>query len=270
MLLDFTVSEVSIQVEELTVNSEILNREVECVLYLPDMEGVVEPLHLLLINDGQDLETMQYEQILQPLYKKNQISPILTVGIKAGDRLQEFGISGTPDYKGRGAEAGKYRQFVVEELLPAFYKKTNISEFASSSIIGFSLGAVSAFDIAWHHANIFSKVGAFSGAFWWRSKEAKKGAPDKNRIVHKLIKSTQEKPSLKFWFEAGTQDEKSDRNQNGIIDSIDDTTSLLNELYKKGYERNLDTRYMEIIGGRHDVATWARLMPCFLLWAFGK
>ncbi|RNI23020.1 alpha/beta hydrolase [Rufibacter latericius] len=270
MLLDFRVSEVSIREEELTVNSEILNREVECVLYLPDMDGVVEPLHLLLINDGQDLQTMQYEKILRTLYKKNRINPILTVGIKAGNRLQEFGISGTPDYKGRGSEAEKYRQFVVDELLPAIYEKTNITEFASSSIIGFSLGAVSAFDIAWNHSDIFSKVGAFSGAFWWRSKEARKEAPDNHRIVHKLIQASQEKPELKFWFEAGTQDEKSDRNQNGIIDSIDDTTSLIHELYKKGYERNKDTRYMEIIGGRHDVATWARLMPCFLLWAFAK
>jgi enterochelin esterase-like enzyme len=270
MLLEYIATDVRIRTEELTVTSEFLNRDVECVLYLPDMDGVVEPLHLLLVNDGQDLATMQYDQILQPLYKRKQINPLLTVGIKAGERTKEFGISGVPDYKGRGTEADNYRQFVVQELLPAIYEKTSIYEFATTSIMGFSLGAVSAFDIAWRHADIFATVGAFSGAFWWRKKEAKKDFPDKHRITHKLVSSTQEKPDLKFWFEAGTQDEKSDRNQNGIIDSIDDTTSLILELYKKGYKKGEEVKYYELIGGRHDLATWGKLMPCFLLWAFSR
>jgi enterochelin esterase family protein len=270
MLLEFATSEVSIREEELTVNSEFLNREVSCVLYLPDMEGVVEPLHLLLVNDGQDLEPMQYSHVLQTLYKKKQIFPVLTVGIKAGERITEFGISGTPDYKERGSDAENYRNFVVQELLPAINEKTNHLEFSSTSIIGFSLGAVSALDIAWKHSDIFSRLGAFSGAFWWRSKKPVKGAPDKHRIAHKMISNTPGKPELKFWFEAGTQDEKSDRNQNGIIDSIDDTTSLIAKLYAKGYERNKDVTYVELVGGKHDIATWARMMPNFLVWAFGK
>ncbi|GGK85176.1 alpha/beta hydrolase [Rufibacter glacialis] len=270
MLLEYIVSEVGIQVEEFTVKSEILDREVECVLYLPQLEGLVEPPHLLLVNDGQDLPAMQYDQILQQLYKRKSLCPILTVGIKAGDRLQEFGVSGTPDYKGRGAEAEKYRQFVVQELLPAISAETSLYSFSSTSIIGFSLGAVSALDIAWRHPHIFSRVGAFSGAFWWRSQEAKADAPDQHRIVHDLVSKSPEKPNLHFWFQAGTQDEKSDRNQNGIIDSIDDTTSLIYELYQKGYQKNQDATYYELIGGRHDVATWGRMMPVFLQWAFGK
>lgn len=270
MLLEYIMSDVNIKVEPLTITSELLNREVECILYIPEFEGLAEPLHLLLVNDGQDLETMQYDQILQPLYKKNLISPVLTVGIKAGDRIREFGISGTPDYKGRGADAEKYRLFVIQELLPAIQERTGISEFASRVIKGFSLGAVSAFDIAWHHSDLFSKIGAFSGSFWWRSKTSMKGYPDKHRITHKMVRRSEEKPNLKFWFEAGTQDEKSDRNRNGIIDSIDDTTSLILELYKKGYTPNQDVKYIELVGGRHDVPTWGKMMPDFLVWAFGK
>lgn len=270
MLLDFAMPEVSIRAAELVVTSAILEREVTCVVYLPEMEDVVEPLHLLLLNDGQDLETMQYEQILQNLYHKKQIRPVLTVGIKAGDRLKEFGVSGQPDFKGRGADAQKYRQFIVEELLPAICAHTSIDTFASYSIAGFSLGALSALDVAWHHADIFSKVGAFSGSFWWRSKNSTKENPDGHRIAHNLVRASMEKPDLKFWFEAGTQDEKSDRNQNGIIDSIDDTTALIYELYQKGYRKSEDVAYVELVGGRHDVPTWGRMMPCFLRWAYGN
>src|SRR5687767_7879978 len=119
MALQMTIAEVSINESELTLTSGILNREVTCLLYLPDMNDVVEPLHLLLVNDGQDLPTMNYNQILHTLYQKRLIKPVLTVGIKAGERLHEYGISGQPDFKDRGDQAELYRRFISEELLPA-------------------------------------------------------------------------------------------------------------------------------------------------------
>ncbi|MDQ4139222.1 MAG: alpha/beta hydrolase-fold protein [Bacteroidota bacterium] len=270
MLVNFTKADVRICVDEWTLKSAILDREVTCVVYLPEMADVTEPLHLLLINDGQDLATMQYDQILLNMYQKKDIQPVVTVGIKAGNRLQEYGISGQPDFKGRGSAALEYRQFIMQELLPAIYTQTNFSAFASYTIAGFSLGALSAFDVAWHEDNIFSKVGAFSGSFWWRSKDFTMEEPDEHRIAHTLINNSSTKPGLKFWIQAGTQDEKSDRNQNGIIDSIDDSTSLIYELYQKGYQKGKDVRYVELIGGKHDVATWGKMMPEFLCWAFGK
>jgi enterochelin esterase-like enzyme len=269
MFLEFPKAGARINTEEWTLPSAYLAREVTCVIYQPEIEVTLEPLHLLLINDGQDLAPMHFDQILARMYRKEQIYPVLTVGIKAGNRLEEFGISGKADYKGRGAQATAYRQFITEELLPALHYKYEQPEFASYTVAGFSLGALSAFDIAWHHPYIFSRVGGFSGSFWWRSKEATPKNPDKHRIAHKLIRSTNQIPALQFWLQAGTQDEKSDRNQNGIIDSIDDTTSLIQELYRKGYKRDI-IKYLELIGGKHDIPTWARIMPNFLCWAFGK
>jgi enterochelin esterase-like enzyme len=227
-------------------------------------------LHLLLLNDGQDLETMQYDQILRQLYRKNLISPVLTIGIKAGNRLQEYGITNRPDFKKRGAQARNYSRFIREELLPAIHAQTGLENFASYNIAGFSLGALSAFDIAWHQSDIFSKVGAFSGSFWWRSKDIGAGYTSNDRIAHKLIRDTRKKPDLKFWFMVGTKDEDTDRDQNGIVDSVDDTTDLILELYKKGYTRNKDINYVELIGGRHDVPTWGSMMPKFLLWAYRR
>ncbi|MEO8416960.1 MAG: esterase, partial [Ginsengibacter sp.] len=76
-------------------------------------------------------------------------------------------------------------------------------------------------------------------------------------------------PWLKFFFETGTLDETADRNNNGIIDSIDDTLSLIEELVTKGYNPSGDIRYLEIKDGRHDVATWGRAFPEFLKWGWG-
>jgi hypothetical protein len=64
-------------------------------------------------------------------------------------------------------------------------------------------------------------------------------------------------------------DETMDRNNNGIIDSIDDTLDLINELVRKGYNRDDDIFYLEMPEGRHDVATWSRAMPVFLKWGWG-
>ena len=76
-------------------------------------------------------------------------------------------------------------------------------------------------------------------------------------------------PWLKFFYETGTLDETADRNKNGIIDSIDDTLSLIEELVSKGYDPSADIRYLEIKDGKHDVATWGRAFPEFLKWGWG-
>ena len=73
-------------------------------------------------------------------------------------------------------------------------------------------------------------------------------------------------PGMKFFFECGTVDETEDRNENGIIDSIDDTKDLISALTDKGYDPQLDIFYHEIEGGKHDIATWALAFPVFLKW----
>ena len=60
-----------------------------------------------------------------------------------------------------------------------------------------------------------------------------------------------------------------DRNKNGIIDSVDDTLDLIKELTAKGYNANKDIYYVEMKDGRHDITTWAQVMPEFLKWGWG-
>jgi hypothetical protein len=87
--------------------------------------------------------------------------------------------------------------------------------------------------------------------------------------MHLQVRSGKFKPGLKFWFQTGTQDEGSDRNENGVIDSIDDTLDLIAELTKKGYRPFVDIEYHEVKDGKHHPETWAEAMPFFLSWAFG-
>jgi enterochelin esterase-like enzyme len=240
-------------------------------VYTPENLLGNELIHLLLVNDGQDLAQMQVEESLQSLYSKWLIEPVITVGIKAGEeRLQEYGVANRPDFKNRGGKAHLYTDFVLNELLPFLQKEIGQPINGKKAFAGFSLGGLTAFDVAWNNSNIFDVVGVFSGSFWWRKKDLTDGYTDNDRILHQMIAETKGKPALKFWLMTGTEDEKADRNQNFIIDSIDDTIDVIKALAKKGYQRPDDIFYFEMVGGKHDVPTWAKAFPKFLEWAFAK
>lgn len=253
--------------------SKFLLREVIIDCYIPSPETVNGNLSLLLINDGQDLPKMPFDEILDSLLSTNKISPIFCVGIYCStDRKNEYGTAKVLDYKGRGAKALQYQFFVMQELLPFLRKTYHIYSFKEKSFAGFSLGGLSALDIVWNQAEEFSKVGVFSGSLWWRDKDQDDADFDeeKDRIMHRQVREGEYKSWLKFFFEVGTLDETGDRNNNGIIDSIDDTVSLMETLVKKGYHPNDDIQYLEIEDGHHDVETWARAFPEFLEWGWGN
>jgi enterochelin esterase family protein len=263
--------EIEIAEKNITLKSETLKREVTCTFLMPEYTEFDGALNLLLLNDGQEAQNLQLKETIEELTNSGRIKPLLAVAIHANEeRLQEYGTSGKPDFKKRGAKASLYAEFIKSELLPAIHELTGIEKFESTAFAGFSLGGLSALDIAWNNPELFDKAGIFSGSFWWRSKDLNKGYTDNDRIMHSIIRNTETKHALKIWLQTGTKDETADRNKNGIIDSIDDTIDLIKELENKGYKRPDDIKYLELVGGSHDTATWAKAMPKFLVWAFGR
>jgi len=265
--------EVEVTVYDKVITSLHLNREVRVDFYMPPEWSYAGEMSLLLINDGQDLPKMNFRHILGSLYAANKISSLLCVGIHCSeDRKNEYGTAIMLDYKGRGTKAGKYQKFIFRELLPFIKKTCGVSKFREKSFCGFSLGALSALDIVWNHPHEFTKAGLFSGSFWWRtvSQEDSLFDEDLHRIMHLQIRKGPYFPGLKFFFATGTHEEVADRNNNGVIDAIDDTVSLIYELVQKGYDRETDIKYLEVKDGKHDVPTWGRAFPAFLEWGWGR
>jgi enterochelin esterase-like enzyme len=261
-----------LEVEQRIVYSEYLERDVVVDLYIPDKKDLRAEMPLLLVNDGQDLVTMDFAAILDSLFCSGHIPPLVCVGIHCGaDRLNEYGTACRPDYKGRGAKAGLYNKFILDELLPFLRKELNVSDFTEKSFAGFSLGGLSAIDIVWNHANQFTKVGVFSGALWWRRKGYEDNGyhSDKDRIMHLQVQKGSCSPWLQFFFQCGQLDETADRNNNGIIDSIEDAGDLIEDLRALGY-KDEQIRYLELEDGGHNVETWARAFPEFLRWGWGS
>ncbi len=269
----YSLKEVSVLVEQNLIKSTFLKRTVVVDFYFPANVNTANSASVLLINDGQDMVRMEFAEILEKMYGVDMISPLICICIHCGmERKREYGVAGIPDYKGRGDKAQLYTRFILEELLPVVKSRFPETESKPKAFAGFSLGALSALDIVWHHPDIFNKAGVFSGSLWWRSidQELPEYDDQEHRIIHKVIREDVAKPGLKFFFQCGNMDETKDRNNNGIIDSIDDTLDLMYELKEKGYEPGRDIEYLELSDGRHDVPTWGKAMPVFLNWGWGR
>jgi enterochelin esterase-like enzyme len=255
------------------LQSKLLDREVILSIYYPSVNIAPCKMKMLLINDGQDLETMNFENILFDLYSNGEMQPLFCAGINcSSDRRNEYGTAKFLDYKGRGNKAALYQKFIFEELLPFISSNYTTVSFEEKSFCGFSMGGLSALDIVWNNPGKFKNVGVFSGSLWWRmvSQDDPSFDEESDRIMQHQIRNGAYYPWLKFFFETGTRDETADRNNNGIIDSIDDTLSLIEELIKKGYDAEKDICYLELKDGKHDVATWGRSFPEFLRWGWGS
>jgi iron(III)-enterobactin esterase len=257
-------------VEQKKIRSVYLKREVIVDFYTP-ANFAPSSVSLLLINDGQDLPKMNFTGMLDELLSTGQINSVICIGIHAGDRLVEYGTTRILDFIKRGKKSLIYQKFLLNELLPIAHTNYRIEKFLTKAIAGFSLGGLSAIDTTWNNPEIFSIAGIFSGSLWWRSKDLDDGYNEEtDRIMHRKIREGKYHPGLRFYITTGSLDETADRNNNGIIDSIDDALALIEELKKKGYNAEQDIRYINYEDGKHDVATWGKAMPQFLLWGWGR
>ncbi|HET9824719.1 MAG TPA: alpha/beta hydrolase-fold protein [Chitinophagaceae bacterium] len=260
-----------ILIENTVIHSRFLHREVKIDFFIPKNIIGHSQVSLLLINDGQNMKELGLKFILENSYLQNTITPLLCVGIHAGhERKMEYGTAIQADYLGRGAKAGLYTLFVLHELIPLIRRKFHGLHFKEKAFAGFSLGGLMALDIVWNYPQEFTKVGVFSGSLWWRSLDHTHDEyeDELHRIMHQQIKKGTHHAGLKFFLTTGSLDEIHDRNDNGIIDSIDDTLALINDLESLGYQNGVDICYINYEDGRHDIATWKRAMPEFLKWGW--
>lgn len=258
-----------VDLHELKLRSSYLDRKVKVDLYLPSKAPLYKST--LLLNDGQDMGQLGLVKTFSLALSRMDISNIGIVAIHANEnRMQEYGVAGSPDFKKRGKRAQRHTDFVTKELTPFLQKEYGLMKEDQPNVYaGFSMGGLSALDVTWNYPELFKKVGVFSGSLWWRTLNTGTAKDDASRVMHEKIRESKKREGLKFWFQTGTNDEKRDRNKNGIIDSIDDTVDLIKELKSLGYTDE-DIVYEEVKKGQHNFQTWSRIFPEFLLWAFAE
>ena len=223
---------------------------------------------VIYANDGQDMEAVALAATLDSLQRTGQMAPVIVVAIHATDRVQDYGTAYIPNAQGLGGRADRYGRFLVVELMTLIESRYRVARGPqNTAVMGWSLGGLSAFDLAWRTPDRFGIVGVFSGAFWWRTDDGSVEARQASRIMHRRVRETPGRPALRIWFETGQRDESADRDGDGVIDSVQDTEELIAELERKGYRRGSDVVHLTVMG-THDLPTWKRVLPEWLSWAF--
>jgi len=234
----------------------------------------------LYVNDGQDAETIALAETLNKLYVEQKIGPVIVIAISMlpermatygfSDRAKQLSLAAETKYGPVGSRAHEYSEWAAMELVPyidSHYRTTVKPE--ARTILGWSLGAANAFNIAWNYPDVFSRVGGFSSSFWL---SAKTGDISQS-LAMKLITSKPIPSNFSIWLAVGMKEETDDRDGDGVIDVIDDSQGVVDALNakvllakKNALHDNFQLKiYQE---GKHNLDTWKTMLPDFLQWAY--
>lgn len=254
---------------------------------------------VLYVNDGQDMEAVGLQATLMHLYAQDVIRPLIVVAIDMpGDRMGAYGLSDRAARHGLvaqtrygqvGARAHAYSEWVAKTLVPLVDARYRTRRSADAcAVLGWSLGALNAFNLGWQYPELFGQVGAFSPSFWLSAGRGNPDAVQRTRLAQRMIDSNEPRVGLKLFFAVGTAEETDDRDGDGINDALDDTRDLVDGwrsgdkvnakgLRQLGYPVNMnhaahetrdDVALYVLDGGQHNQASWARMLPVFLRWAY--
>ena len=249
--------------------SGALGRTVRVTIVLPPYYrlNLLSRYPLAVFHDGQDFGRLGLVERLREGYARQAVRPRIVVGVHADERrMREYGTSQVADYAGRGDLAGAHRRFLTTELMPWLRRQFRVARRRQDiALAGFSLGGLSAFDVAWQHAHTFGAVACFSPSFWWRSAPFREDDPDADRIVVETVRHATAAPPLAYYFAAGTAEEASDRNGNGVIDVVDDVRDVVAGLRRLRVPEHC-LRLDVVEGGDHSPASWGPQVMTWLAW----
>ena len=279
-------------------------------VYLPPGYARGSDRHpVLYLNDGQDRDAVALADTLARLAAQGTIRPPIVVAVDMPkDRMGTYGLSDRKDghsivaqtrYGPVGTHAHAYSQWVATVLVPAIDARFRTRTTPDArAVLGWSLGALNAFNLGWQYPELFGRVGAFSPSFWLSSDRSDADAVQRTRLAQRMVDGAEPRNGARWFFAVGTAEDRDDRDGDGINDALDDTRDLidgwnigdaaaakgpalggmaLKGLRQQGYSINLDhaahpnradVALFTLDGGEHNQASWARMLPVFLTWAY--
>ena len=266
---------------------------IHVTVYLPpDYAHSTARYPVLYANDGQDMPAVGLQATLAQLYGEHAIEPIIVVavdmlhdrasGYGLSDRMRGQSVVGGSRIGAIGLRAADYSSWLATSLVPyvdAHYRTR--ADARQRTVMGWSLGALNAFNLGWQYPDVFGQVGAMSPSFWLAGDRSDATAVQRTRLAQAMVDRGPKREGLRFWFAAGTAEETNDRDHDGVIDVIDDLQDLVDGWHGEGAQRrglrqlgystmgaDADVTVFLLPGGHHQQASWAKMLPVFLRWAF--
>lgn len=279
--------------------------QIKLTVYLPpgyaSASTVSKRYSVLYANDGQDMAAVGLQDTLAKLYAERAMQPVIVVAIDMlADRASGYGLS---DRRRRcsvvggsrigpiGSRAFDYSDWVATALVPyidAHYRTQPTT--GGRTVLGWSLGGLNAFNLGWQYPDVFGAVGAFSPSFWLAADRSSASAVESTRLAQAMVDRGAKREHMRWWFSVGSKEETNDRNGNGVIDAVEDAEDLVRGfdtpdgrhvrgLAGLGYRVDMDyatqpspasdVAFYLLPDGEHNQATWKRMLPVFLTWAYG-
>jgi len=254
---------------------------------------------VLYVNDGQDMEVVGLQTTLATLYADGAIEPVIVVAIDMPpDRMGAYGLSeraqarsvvAQTKYGPVGTTAHAYSEWLARTLVPVIDMRYRTRATPKQrAVLGWSLGALNAFNLGWQYPEVFGRIGAFSPSFWLSAERDDADAVQRTRLAQRMVAAGSAHRRLQQYFAVGTAEETDDRDGDGVNDALDDTRDLIDGwhaddvlkapgLRQRGHRVNPDyathPARTDIVlavldGGQHNQASWARMLPGFLRWAY--
>ena len=276
---------------------------IKIAVYLPPDYGRSRRRYpVLYANDGQDMAAVGLQPTVARLYRAHAIEPVIVVAIDMlADRAGAYGLSdraashslvGGSPIGPIGTRAQDYSAWVAGVLVPyvdAHYRTRKSAR--ERTMLGWSPGALNAFNLGWQYPDVFGRVGAFSPSFWLAADRSSATTVQHTRLAQAMVERGGKRASLRMWFAVGTAEETKDRDGDGVNDTVDDVQDLLEGYrgadgfhlrglkqlgysvdmdYAKHPSRLADASLFQLQGGVHNQASWKQMLPPFLLWAYGR
>ncbi|MBP6821036.1 MAG: alpha/beta hydrolase [Acidobacteria bacterium] len=249
-------------------HSSFLANNRDVVVYLPpgyldskSHEGEAKRFPVFYLHDGQNLfDTATafngvewgVDETAQQLILRGRIEALIIVAIynTGADRIDEYAPTVDPRQK-RGGKADLYGRFLIEELKPFIdqnYRTLAGPEF--TGLGGSSLGGLVSLYLGLKHPNVFSKLMVMSPSVWW----------DHGMILH-YVQHLRAKPTTRIWLDIGSKEGKFTP---GYVRQLRDL------LIAQGWRLEADLKFLEIRGGQHSEAAWAKRVEPALRFLFPK
>jgi predicted alpha/beta superfamily hydrolase len=240
--------------------SKILGNRRDVLVYLPRGYGRFSRRRypVLYLHDGQNVFDAAtsfsgvewgVDESAEHLIKERLIEPVIIVAVAntGEERIHEYAPTrGVIDAKAKRKKrskglAGKYGQFLMEELKPYIDRKYRTKPDAEfTGLGGSSLGGLATLAIGILYPQAFRRLMVMSPSIWWD-----------DFAIYRLVDSIEQKPPLRIWLDTGTAEP-----------GWEQARELLKRLVERGWEIPKDLQYMEAQSGDHSEAAWAvRVKP---------
>lgn len=264
------------RIENFSIHIDQLGRDRMVRVYLPGDydEREDKKYAVLYMQDGHNLfyeetasfgEAWRIQDVVSNIEKQGR-DGIIVVGVDCNldggrideyspwvnDNLSEFIHSKTLQVA--GGEGDLYVEFLVKTLKPLIDKRyRTLKDRNNTFIAGSSMGAFISLYAGYKYKEIFSAIGAFSTAAWFK----------KDKLME-FIKDNFKK-GTKVYLDVGTKETSDEENKDFNRIYVEDTKDIANLLLELGQDSE-DLKLIIDEGANHSEASWRKRFPIFLEW----